>query len=327
MSVPSQASNSATVVVTGGAGFIGSHLVDELVARGARVHVVDNLASGRRDRINDAAHLHMLDVADVDSLIELAHQHGPIDTWYHFAAQADVRVSVERPLFDAHTNVLGTIAVLEAATLHHAPVVFASTGGAMYGEAQPPTPETAPAQPESPYGAAKLAAENYIAANARLHELPHVIVRFANVYGPRQDPHGEAGVVAIFGGKVLDAQPARIFGDGTQTRDYVYVGDVVDATLRAGEHAAARPRDQWRDVPVWNVGTGTETSVLELWSTIQRVEGVDLGADFQPARLGELDRSALDATRARTALAAPIDTGLDDGLARTIAWMRDHARV
>jgi len=313
-------------VVTGGAGFIGSHLVDALLGRGARVHVIDNLATGQRERVNPAAELHEIDVADVDALIAFAHEHGPIARWYHLAAQADVRVSVDRPLFDARTNVLGTIAVLEAATLHQAQVVFSSTGGAMYGETQPPTPESAREQPESPYGAAKLAAEKYIEANARLNSLPHAIVRFANVYGPRQDPHGEAGVVAIFGGIVLAGQRARIFGNGTQTRDYVYVGDVVDVTLRAGEFAQARSQSEWRNVPIWNVGTGTETSVLELWTAIQRVEGVDLGADFHPARAGELDRSALDSSMARDILAAPIDTSLDSGLARTIDWMRERAQ-
>jgi UDP-glucose 4-epimerase len=308
------------VVVTGGAGFIGSHLVDLLLAGGSEVHVVDNLASGRRERVPDAASFHLIDVSDQPALLEFAREHGPFDRWFHLAAQADVRVSVDDPVGDARTNVLGTICVLEAAKLHDAQVVFASTGGAIYGEAGIPTPEGAEERPESPYGSAKLAAEKYVATYGRLYGHPHAIVRYANVYGPRQDPHGEAGVVAIFGGRILRRESARIFGDGTQTRDYVFVGDVVEATLRAGDVAREAGA---REVPVYNVGTGRETSVLELWRTMTGADGVDLGWEFEPARAGELARSALDASRARTALAVAIDTPLEDGLGRTLEWLRE----
>jgi UDP-glucose 4-epimerase len=313
-------------VVTGGAGFIGSHLVDVLVARGDDVHVVDNLATGKRERVNEAAQLHVVDVSDHDALRSVVDEHGPFDRWFHLAAQADVRVSIDEPLRDATANVLGTISVLEAARLNDAPVVFASTGGAIYGEVEPPSDEQAREQPLSFYGAAKLAAEKYVEMHTRLYGLPHAIVRYANVFGPRQDPHGEAGVVAIFGGKVLGGETARIYGDGRQTRDYVYVGDVVEATIRAGEHAASAAEtlagDAAPEVPVFNVGTGVETSVLELWEQMQRVGEVDLGAELAPLRPGELQRSALDASRAREVLGVELATPLDRGLADTLEWMR-----
>lgn len=307
------------VMVTGGAGFIGSHLVDALLASGDEVHVVDNFATGKRSRVGAGVTLHELDVADGAALATLARQHGPFDRWFHLAAQADVRVSVDDPLLDATTNVLGTIAVLEAARIDGAQVILASTGGAIYGEAEPPTPESARECPESPYGAAKLAAEKYVEMHARLWKLPHAIVRFANVYGPRQDPHGEAGVVAIFAGKALHAEPARIFGDGTQTRDYVYVGDVVDATREAARVAQNTASGE---VPIFNVGTGRETTVLELWQTMQHAVGADLGVTFEPARPGELSRSALDASLARATLGVAIDTPLGRGLSATLDWMR-----
>lgn len=310
------------IVVTGGAGFIGSHLVDQLIDRGHEVHVVDNLATGRRDRINPAATFHELDVADAHALVQLTEQHGPFTTWFHLAAQADVRVSVDDPLADARVNVLGTVSVLEAARRTDANVVFASTGGAIYGDAAIPTDESAREQPESPYGTAKLAAEKYVETWARLYAAPHAIVRYANVYGPRQDPHGEAGVVAIFGGRILDGADVCIYGDGTQTRDYVFVDDVVATTISAGEHALQRARSQWRDVPVFNVGTGTETSVLQLWDSMQQAAGSSCSHRFEPARPGELARSALDASRARTTLSMGIDTPLLTGLEHTLAWMR-----
>jgi UDP-glucose 4-epimerase len=315
------------VVVTGGAGFIASHLVDALIARDVEVHVVDDLSSGTRDRVNPAATLHELDVADVSAVRELADRIGPIDTWYHFAAQVDVRVSVADPALDARVNVIGTIAVMEAAAQHGAPVVFASSGGAVYGEATPPTSEAAPARPLAPYGTAKYAGEEYLAQDARLRGAQHVVLRFANVYGPRQDPSGEGGVVAIFGGRALEGRPARVFGDGTQTRDFVYVGDVVDATLAAAA-AAREGRDaQLRAdgaLPTYNVGTGRQTSVLELWDSMQRAVGQDLSIDFEPAKDGEIEHSALDAQHARTQLGIPIDTSIDEGVRLTLEWLGDR---
>ena len=313
------------VVVTGGAGFIGSHLADALVARGDDVHVVDNFATGRREQVPAAATVHELDVSDVDALVALADRIGPVDRWFHLAAQADVRVSVDDPALDARVNVIGTVAVLAAARRHGAAVTFASTGGAIYGEVAEPAPESHAEHPPSPYGAAKLAGEVFLAQDARLSGAPHAVLRFANVYGPRQDPHGEAGVVAIFAGRVLQGEPARVFGDGQQTRDYVYVGDVVAATIAASDAAADGSDVDLRagglEVPIYNVGTGVATSVVELWAAMQSAAGTSLDTDFHPARAGEILRSVLDPTRARTRLGVACDTPFNEGLAATIAWL------
>ncbi len=293
-------------IVTGGAGFIGSHLVDALVARGDDVLVLDNFATGRRERLNGGARLAELDVREADAVRGAVAEHSP-EVVFHLAAQADVRVSVEDPAFDATVNVLGTIQVLEAARARGAQVVFSSTGGAIYGECEEPATEDAALEPISPYGTSKLAGEEYLAMYERLHGTRHVALRFGNVYGPRQDPHGEAGVVAIFFGRLADGQPPRIFGDGRQTRDYVYVGDVVAATLAAaGAHGG-----------VFNVGTGRETSVLELADACMRVSGIELEPVFEEARLGELQRSVLDTGRAAETLGVRAETSLDEGLAAT----------
>src|SRR6185437_8322376 len=211
------------VVVTGGAGFIGSHVADRLLARGDEVHVLDDLSKGTRDRVPDGAELHVADIRDPDAVFEAA----PPEAVVHLAAQADVRVSVERPADDAAVNVLGTVRILEAARRHGAQVVFASTGGAIYGECDGPAPESAPRRPLAPYGTSKLCGEEYLSTWNRLHGTRHVSLRFGNVYGPRQEPHGEAGVVAIFMGLLHDGGTPRIYGDGSQTRDYVFVEDVV----------------------------------------------------------------------------------------------------
>lgn len=318
---------SQVAVVTGGAGFIGSHLVDRLLSLDWEVHVVDDLSNGHRHNVPDAASLHEIDVSDGPALLVLAESIGPIDRWFHLAAQADVRVSVDDPSFDARVNVIGTINVMLAARLHDAPVLLASTGGAIYGDAPLPTPESAAAKPEAPYGAAKLSAEQYLAQDCRLNGSRHAAVRYANVYGPRQDPHGEGGVVAIFGGRALARTAATVFGDGTQTRDFVYVSDVVDATFAASEAAATGTDGALRangELPLYNVGTGVETSVLDLWASMERAVGASLGIDFAAARAGELDRSALDATRARTVLGVAIDTPIDTGVAATLDWLGSH---
>jgi UDP-glucose 4-epimerase len=289
-------------IVTGGAGFIGSHVVDALVARGDDVVVLDNLSTGRRENVNGAARLVEADLADADA----AFDDGRPEVCFHLAAQADVRVSVDRPRFDAEVNLLGTISVLEAARTHGAQVVFSSTGGAIYGECEEPADEDSPRQPLAPYGASKLSAEEYLATYNRLHGTNHVALRYGNVYGPRQDPHGEAGVVAIFFGRLAGGEPLRIFGGGRQTRDYVYVGDVVAATLAAVGHAG-----------VFNVGTGIETSVLELADACGRVAGVSVPLKQEPARAGELQRSVLDPTRANRELGFRAEMTLQDGLAAT----------
>jgi UDP-glucose 4-epimerase len=295
-------------MVTGGAGFIGSHVVDALVARGDEVTVLDNLSTGRRENVNEGARLVEADLAAAAEAFAAARP----EVCFHLAAQADVRVSVERPDFDAEVNLLGTIHVLEAARGHGAQVVFASSGGAIYGECDGPANEDAPLLPLAPYGASKLAAEEYLETYNRLYETGHVALRYGNVYGPRQDPHGEAGVVAIFLGRLVHAQPLRIFGDGHQARDYVYVGDVVEGTLAAQGHAG-----------VYNLGTGAATSVLDLAEACQRVAGISVETEHAPARPGELQRSVVDPGRAERELGFRAKTSLEDGLAATWEFVRE----
>jgi UDP-glucose 4-epimerase len=293
-------------IVTGGAGFIGSHVVEALVARGDEVLVLDDLSSGRRENVSSAAELVAGDIRDDAVVREVFARHRP-EACLHFAAQADVRVSVARPDFDCEVNVLGTVRLLEAAREHGAPIVFASTGGALYGECREPAPETAPRDPLAPYGASKLAAEEYLATYNRLHDTAHTSLRLGNVYGPRQDPHGEAGVVAIFLGKLANGEAPHVFGDGAQERDYVFVADIVAATLAALERPAG----------VFNVGTGTATSVLDLLDTCRRVSGVEADPVFDPPRTGELQRSVLDPSLAERELGFRAQTPLEDGIATT----------
>jgi UDP-glucose 4-epimerase len=299
-------------IVTGGAGFIGSHLVDALVARGDDVTVLDNLRTGRREQVAEGARFVHGNFRGPETLEELFREARP-DLCFHLAAQADVRVSIENPLFDCGENVYGTLQVLEEARSHGTRVVFASTGGAIYGECERPADEDSPRRPLAPYGVSKLAAEEYLAAYNRLHGTAHVALRYGNVYGPRQDPHGEAGVVAIFFGRLARGESLRIFGDGRQTRDYVYVADVAAATLAAAEGP----------VGVFNVGTGSETSVVELADACRRAAGVDAKVVFEPARPGELQRSVLDPARAEEALGFRAGTSLAEGLAATWEFVRE----
>jgi UDP-glucose 4-epimerase len=305
-----------TALVTGGAGFIGSNLVDALLARGDRVVVVDDLSTGRRQNLDEAlsqgATLHELDVCDADALRSLLEHERP-ELVFHLAAQIDVRRSVADPAADARVNVEGTINVLAAAQAAGTRrVVYSATGGAVYGEAeQVPTPENAPARPLAPYGQAKLSGEGYCALFTRLHGLSTVALRYANVYGPRQDPLGEGGVIAIFCGCFAEGRTPTIYGDGEQTRDYVYVGDVVAANLRAAELAVGGSI---------NVGTGVETSVLDLVEAFRGLEGGEAFSPVHaPARAGEVLRSCLDASRARELLGWAPQVPLDDGLRRTLA--------
>jgi UDP-glucose 4-epimerase len=295
-------------LVTGGAGFVGSHLVDALLARGDEVTVVDNFATGKRENLRAEAALAERDIRE--DLADVFDEARP-EAVFHLAAQADVRVSVARPDFDAEVNALGTIHVLEGARRHDSHVVFSSTGGAIYGECTAPVPETSALQPLSPYGTSKLAAEEYLRMYNRLYETGHVALRYGNVYGPRQDPHGEAGVVAIFFNRLAAGAAPRIFGDGSQTRDYVFVGDVVAATLAAADRRGG----------VFNVGTGRETSVVELFDRARAVSGVDVEPDFAPARLGELERSVLNVSLAADELGWRPASTLDEGLAATWAWV------
>ena len=295
-------------IVTGGAGFIGSHVVDALLARGDEVAVVDSLVHGARENVGAGAELHVRDIREpLDDLFDTVRP----EAVFHLAAQADVRVSVEDPVGDAEVNVLGTVRILEAARRHGAQVVFSSTGGAIYGECVEPAREDAPCEPLSPYGTAKLAGEEYVRSFNRLHGTGHVALRYGNVYGPRQDPHGEAGVVAIFLGALARGEQGRIFGDGLQTRDYIYVGDVARATLSA----------LGQDGGVFNVGTGRATSVVELYELCARVAGSGTPAEHVDARLGELQRSVLDTSLAAESLGFAAMVELEDGLRSTWDWV------
>jgi UDP-glucose 4-epimerase len=301
----------STTLVTGGAGFIGSNLLDALLADGRTCHVVDNLANGRRANVAPEAELHELDIRRIDELKALVAATRPA-TIFHLAAQADVRKAVEHPDFDADVNVLGTIAVLEAARQVGARVVFASTGGAAYGEyegLEVPSPETAEVRPLSFYGMSKMAGEGYMGTYRRLYGLETMVLRLGNVYGPRQDPHGEAGVVAIFCGRMLDGERPRVFGDGLQTRDYVYVGDVAAAFL-AAEHCA--PGE------TINIGCSREVSVLDL------LEGLGYAdePEFAEARSGELQRSCLANAKAERLLGWRPQTALAEGLRLTLESVR-----
>jgi UDP-glucose 4-epimerase len=299
-------------LVTGGAGFIGSHLADALVERGDDVWLLDNLASGKPENVGEGALLIETDIRDA-AAVDRAFAEAKPEICFHLAAQADVRVSIAQPAFDAEVNLIGTVNVLEAARQAGAQVVFSSTGGAIYGECEAPADEDSPRLPLAPYGASKLAGEEYLATWSRLYGAGHVALRYGNVYGPRQDPHGEAGVVAIFFGRIANGQELHIFGDGRQTRDYIYVADVVAATLAAGSGPAG----------VYNIGTGIETSVLELADGCKRGSGVDAEVVFDPPRLGELGRSVLDPSRAEEALGWRPATSLDDGLEATWNFVRE----
>jgi UDP-glucose 4-epimerase len=312
-------------LVTGGAGFIGSNLVDALLDRGDEVTVIDNLASGKRENLRGAlargAGFDEADIRDAERMRSLLASARP-DIVFHLAAQIDVRKSIEDPAWDAGVNVVGTINVLEAA--HRAGVkrvVNTSTGGAIYGDADVmPTPESAPARPMAAYGQSKFCAETYCGWYERLYGLSSVILRYGNVYGPRQDPHGEAGVVAIFCGKLLAGERPVIFGDGRQTRDYVYVGDVVAANLAAAAHPEAHG--------AYNIGTGTESSVVEVLGALRQAAGLgegELEPEYAPARTGELQRSSLDVTRARAELGFTADTDLVAGMKPTLEWTRASA--
>jgi UDP-glucose 4-epimerase len=299
-------------VVTGGAGFIGSHVVDALVERGDRVFVLDDLSRGLRQRVHPDAALIELDVRDRAALDAAFAEVRP-ERCFHLAAQADVRVSVADPGLDAAVNVVGTANVLAAALPHACRVVFASTGGAIYGDVEPiPTDETILPQPEAPYGCAKFCGEQYLALYGRLHGASHAALRLGNVYGPRQDPRGEAGVVSIFCGVLQRGEVPRVFGDGLQTRDYVHVADVVSAFLCASQVAPAG---------VWNVGWGREVSVLDLLERLAGVSGRAVEPRHEPPRPGELQRSALDAALAERELGWRPRVELEAGLRTVWDWV------
>ncbi len=300
------------VLVTGGAGFIGSHLADALLARGDEVAVVDDMSAGRSGRVPGQVVTHKVSVTDGNLLAAVVGDYRP-DLICHLAAQIDVRVSVAQPALDAQANVIGTVNVLEAARATGARVLFGSTGAVIYGRDAPiPSREDVLPLPESPYGVGKHCGEQYVQLYNRLHGATHAVLRFANVYGPRQDPAGAAGVVAIFCAQALAGERPTVYGDGLQTRDYVYVGDAVSACLAAAD--SGRPG-------TWNIGSGTEVSVLELIRVIARVAGHAIEPVFAPARPGELLRGALAPDQARRDLGWGAATALDEGVARTYRWI------
>jgi UDP-glucose 4-epimerase len=305
-------------LVTGGAGFIGSNLVDALVQRGDEVTVVDDVSTGRRHNLDQAitsgAQLMELDIRDAEAVTAAVEQARP-EAVFHLAAQIDVRKSVADPANDSRINVEGTVNVLRAAHAHGVRrFVNTSTGGAIYGEGQiVPAPEDHPVAPEAPYGLSKFCAEQYCELFTRLHGLSTVSLRYGNVYGPRQDPLGEAGVIAIFCGKLLERGTPTIFGDGLQVRDYIYVGDVVDANLKATET---------QTTGAVNIGTGVETTVLDLVEALKPHADGDFNAEHAPERPGEVRRIALDASRAKQELGWEAQVDLQEGLERTLASLR-----
>ena len=297
-------------IVTGGAGFVGSHVAEALIARGDEVHVLDSLATGSREKVPDGAELHVGDIrSDAGALFDKV---GP-ELCVHLAAQADVGTSVERPDYDADVNVLGTLRVLEAARAAGAHVVFSSTGGAIYGETDGPATEEAPRRPISPYGISKLAAEEYVAGWNRLFGSRHVSLRFGNVFGPRQEPTLEGGVIAIFLNAMARGEETTIFGDGKQTRDFVYVGDIVRGVLAAIDHAGG----------IYNLGTGVETSVNELHAACRKVTGADREPRYAEPRAGDIQRSVTDPSLAARELGWRAEQSLEDGLRLTWKTMQE----
>ena len=314
-----------SVLITGGAGFIGSHVADVFLSRGYDVAVLDNFSSGRREIVDPRVRLHELDIRSPDAA-RLVMQ-TPFDVIVHLAAQIDVRKSVADPVMDASINICGTLNLIEALRQsgrgQGTRFVFTSTGGALYGDfVDPPNVENFAKDPESPYGIAKLSAEYYLAYYARVHGMDTAVVRFANVYGPRQDPHGEAGVVAIFCGRILDGRPLTVFGDGSQTRDYVFVGDVAEGTFLAATHSLPRP--ERLDARAFNIGTGVETSVTELARVLRRVAKSDVPVENLPKRPGEQQRSVVSVAKAGSLLGWRPRASLEEGLSRTFNWFAER---
>lgn len=301
------------VLVTGGAGFIGSHIVDAYVARGHDVTIVDDLSSGRIENVNAAAELVVADLRDPDTAAKLCGR--GFELVNHHAAQIDVRVSVADPAADAELNIVAALRLFQTMIDDGVKrIIFASSGGAAYGEPHyAPQDEQHPLEPLSPYGCAKLAIDQYLYFFRQVHGIQATSLRYANVYGPRQRKDGEAGVVAIFAGALLDGQQARINGTGEQTRDYVFVEDVVRANMAASELGLAG---------IFNVGTGIETSVTDLYVTLCKVLGVDARAEHGPAKAGEQIRSVLDGSKLRMLADLPAPVLLDEGLQRTVDWLR-----
>jgi UDP-glucose 4-epimerase len=304
------------IIVTGGAGFIGSHLTDALLGRGDQVWIVDNLCAGRASRLPERAVLVEQSIVHAEALAALVEDVRP-QLICHLAAQIDVRASVDFPVDDAWVNVIGTINVLEAARRADARVLFCSSGGALYGQDAPiPSPESVPPMPESPYGTAKYCAEQYICMENRLRGTCHAVLRLANVYGPRQCPSGEAAVIPRFCSRALRGERLIIYGDGRQTRDFIYVSDVVTAFLAAAD--CGMPG-------TWNIGTGAEVSILDLAAIISGISGTPFDPEFAPSRAGELGRSAVSAELARRVLGWCPVTTLAEGVRAVYRWIENGA--
>ena len=305
-----------TALVTGGAGFIGSHLVDRLVRDGMKVAIIDNFSTGKRSNLNEAAEFYDIDICD-ESLIEVVKEISP-DIVYHLAAQISVSVSTREPIDDARVNVMGLLNVLEALRATKLPrFIFASTGGAIYGEPERnPVSETDPCRPQSPYAASKLAAEGYLGTYRAAYGLDYSIVRLGNVYGPRQEPHGEAGVIAIFTGAMIASEPVKIFGDGKDERDYVYVSDIVDGFLKAAEKGGPT---------VYNLGSGTGTCPNELAARLIALTETSVRPEYGPSRPGDIHMVRLNPTKAREHLGWEVTIDLDEGMKCTVDFFQHEA--
>ena len=303
------------VLVTGGAGFIGSHLVDRLVEDGHDVIILDNLSTGKRENLNPKAIFNQIDISEDD--LEPIFKKGKFEVLFHLAAQVDVRQSVADPIFDLKTNVIGTLNLLECSKKFGVKkFIFASSGGVIYGETQKPAKETDPPRPISPYGVSKLTGEHYLQYYGKEYGIPFTILRYANVYGPHQDPFGEAGVVAIFSRQMIRCENPTIYGFGKMVRDYVFVGDVVEATVKAMKKGKNE---------VLNIGTGIKTTGKDLFQKMKEITGFSGTPIFKPARPGELNKSVLNVSKARKILGWKPKTPLDEGILKTVDWFKNHS--
>jgi len=303
------------ILVTGGAGFIASHIVDRYLQLGHQVAAIDNLSTGRRENLDPAASFYEVDITDVDGVAKVFAAERP-QIVNHHAAQMDVRRSVDEPIFDAHTNVIGSLNVIGSALqVGVEKIIYASTGGAIYGELDySPADEEHPIRPLSPYGISKHAVEHYLYLYQCLEGLNFTVLRYANVYGPRQNPHGEAGVVAIFGKQMLAGQQPTIFGDGTDTRDYVFVGDVVEANQLALEAGNGE---------IFNISTGVATTVQEIFESAAEASGYEGESSYAPSRPGDVRHNALDSTKAQQLLGWTPEMTLAQGIALTVEYLRE----